>query len=185
MAVALLIAAGVCVFVIAAVTVGREARRLDSIAPRTVYQLDEAVDFVADRLPAISQARMTHDEVRALLVAHMQWLHAKGLQPAHIIDRPQDIDEPIVVEDTTAIGYLIGVADTEAIAVDDADLVNLTDAHLAYLDEIGAVGPVAADPDVSPLMLGRGAVTGSAETAAAAAAAASTAIGRHPGGNGD
>ena len=180
MAVALLIAAGVCVFVIAAVTVGREARRLDTIAPRTVYQLDEAVGFVADRLPAISQARMTHDEVEQLLVAHMQWLHAKGLQPAHVIDLAQDIDEPVVVEDTTAIGYLIGVADTQAIAVDDADLVNLTDAHLAYLDEIGAVGPEAADPDVSPLMLGQGAVLDSSGVHSPRAS-----LGPDAGGNGE
>ncbi len=157
MSAALLVAAAIGVFVIAAVTVGREARRLDAIAPRTVYQLDEAVVFVADHLPALSQARVTHQEVESLLVAHMRWLHAKGLQPSHIVDRPQDIDEPVVVEDTTAIGYLIGVADEQSIAVDDADLANLTAAHLAYLDEIGAVGPEAADPDVPPLMLGPGA----------------------------
>lgn len=156
MAVALLIAAGIGVFMIAAVTVGREARRLDTIAPRTVYLLDEAVVFVADSLPSSSQARMTHGEVETLLLAHMRWLHSKGLQPSGIIDRPQDIDEPVVVEDTMAIGYLIGIADEQAIAVDDADLANLTEAHLAYLDEIGAVGPEAADPDVPPLMLGPG-----------------------------
>jgi hypothetical protein len=158
MAVALLIAAGVGVFVIAAVTVGREARRLDAIAPRTVYILDEAVEFVANRLPPASQARMTHGEVNDLLVAHMRWMHAKGLQPDSIVDRPQNIAEPVVVEDTTAIGYLIGVADAQAIAVDDADLASLADAHLAYLDEIGAVGPEAADPDVPPLMLGPGGI---------------------------
>ena len=49
----------VVVFVIAAVTVGREARRLDAVAPRAVYQLDQAVVFAADRLPAESQARLT------------------------------------------------------------------------------------------------------------------------------
>ena len=103
-----------------------------------------------------SWAAGNRDMFETLLVAHMRWLHAKGLQPDRIIDRPQDIDEPVVVEDMTAIGYLIGVADEQSIAVDDADLANLTEAHLAYLEEIGAIGPEAADPDVSPLMLGRG-----------------------------
>ena len=41
----------VAVFVIAAVVVGREAHRLDAVAPRVVYRVDEAVDFVADRVP--------------------------------------------------------------------------------------------------------------------------------------
>ena len=59
--------AAVAVFVIAAVVVGREAHRLDAVAPRVVYQLDEAVDFVSDRLPAASQARLTPAEVEQLL----------------------------------------------------------------------------------------------------------------------
>ena len=40
------VVAAVAVFVIAAVVVGREAHRLDAVAPRVVYTLDEAVDFV-------------------------------------------------------------------------------------------------------------------------------------------
>ena len=76
----------VCVFVIAAVVIGREARRLDAVAPRAVYELEDAVAFVAARIPAGSQARLTFDEVRLLLVTHMRWLHARGLQPvsAHV-----------------------------------------------------------------------------------------------------
>lgn len=37
-------------FVIAAVVVGREAHRLDAVAPRTVYILQEALEFVAEYL---------------------------------------------------------------------------------------------------------------------------------------
>ena len=63
------IIAAVLVFAIAAGTIGREAHRLDAIAPRAVYQLDEAVDFVADRIPAESQARLTPAEVESLPTA--------------------------------------------------------------------------------------------------------------------
>ena len=79
--------AAVAVFVIAAVVVGREAHRLDAVAPRVVYRLDEAVDFVADRVPPATQARLTPAEVEQLLVFHLRWLHAKGLQPVDV-DRP-------------------------------------------------------------------------------------------------
>ena len=63
---------------IAAVVVGREAHRLDSVAPRSVYIIDEAVEFVAEYLPADTQSRLTPDELEQLLTFHMRWLHAKG-----------------------------------------------------------------------------------------------------------
>ena len=62
------VVAALLVFAIAAAVVGREAHRLDAVAPRAVYQLDEAVDFVCDRLPEASQARLTPGEVEQLLV---------------------------------------------------------------------------------------------------------------------
>jgi hypothetical protein len=133
------------VFVIAAVSIGREARRLDAVAPRAVYLLDDAVAFVAARLPAESQARLTFDEVQRLLVAHMRWLHAKGLQPRDVIDRPQDIEEELVVNEDTITAWLLGEAERLQIELlDDVDAVRVVQAHLAYFDEIGAVGPKAS-----------------------------------------
>jgi hypothetical protein len=139
----------IAVFAIAATAIGREARRLDKLAPRSVYIVEEAAQFVADSLPALSQAQVTHEEVEGLLIAHMRWLHAKGLQPDGITDRQQDItDHPVVVEDTTAVGYLIGVAEQADLELDDVDIAHLVEAHLAYFRAIGAIGPEAADPDV-------------------------------------
>jgi hypothetical protein len=133
------------VFVIAAVSIGREAHRLDAVAPRAVYMLDDAVAFVAARLPAESQARLTFDEVQQLLVAHMRWLHAKGLQPRDVIDRPQDIDDELVVSEDTITAWLLGEAERLQIELlDDVDAVRVVQAHLAYFEEIGAVGPRAS-----------------------------------------
>ena len=133
------------VFVIAAVSIGREAHRLDAVAPRAVYMLDDAVAFVAARLPTESQARLTFDEVQQLLVAHMRWLHAKGLQPRDVIDRPQDIDDELVVSEDTITAWLLGEAERLQIELlDDVDAVRVVQAHLAYFEEIGAVGPRAS-----------------------------------------
>ena len=133
------------VFVIAAVSIGREAHRLDAVAPRAVYMLDDAVAFVAARLPAESQARLTFDEVQQLLVAHMRWLHAKGLQPRDVIDRPQDIDDELVVSEDTITAWLLGEAERLQIELlDDVDAVRVVQAHLTYFEEIGAVGPRAS-----------------------------------------
>ena len=142
---AFFVASGLGVFAIAAVVIGREARRLDAVAPRAVYELDDAVAYVAARIPADSQARLTFDEVRQLLVAHMRWMHASGLQPGDVIDRRQDIGDEVVVNEETLTAWLLGEAERQSIdLVDDVDAVHVVQAHLAYLDEIGAVGPRAS-----------------------------------------
>ena len=145
----LVVLAALCTFVIAAVVVGREARRLDSVAPRSVYIVDEAVEFVAEFLPAGTQSRLTPDELEQLLTFHMRWLHSKGLHPSNVVDRRQDITSPVVVNEDTLTGYLLGEAERNGIAIlDDVDVVNVVDAHHAYFEAIGAVGPRASDPDV-------------------------------------
>lgn len=141
--------AAVTVFVIAAVVVGREARRLDSLAPRAIYDIDQAVEFVSDRVPAATQARLTPGEVERLLTLHLRWLHQQGLQPSDVTDRRQDIDDVTIVDDGSLIGYLLGEAEAADVELlDDVDAVAVVDAHLAYLDAIGAVGPTAAGDDV-------------------------------------
>ena len=141
--------AAISVFVIAAVVVGREAHRLDAVAPRSVYIVDEAVEFVAEFLPVETQARLTPDELEQLLTAHMRWLHSKGLQPSNVVDRRQDITAPVVLTEDTLAGYLLAEAERSGIVIlDDVDVVNVVDAHLAYFEAIGAVGPTAND-DVS------------------------------------
>ena len=139
----LVVVAAVAVFAIAAAVIGRESHRLDAVAPRAVYVVEEAIDYVADAVPPETQARLTHDEVRELLALHMAQLREKGLQPPGVVDHVQDIATPVVVEETGAVGYVIGRAEAAGLHVDDVDVVNVVEAHLAYLDAIGAVGPPA------------------------------------------
>ena len=137
------------VFVIAAVAVGREAHRLDAVAPRVVYQLDEAVDFVCDRLPEQSQARLTPGEVQQLLVFHMRWLHEQGLQPDDVVDARQSIADPLVITEDALTAWLLGQAEANGVELlDDVDAVNVVEAHLEYFEAIGAVGPQAPLDDV-------------------------------------
>jgi len=143
------IAAAVLVFAIAAGAIGREAHRLDAVAPRAVYQLDEAVDFVADRLPPDSQARLTPGEVEQLLLAHLRWLHEQGLQPRNAVDARQDIDEQVLITEDALVAYLLAEADKIGVELlDDVDAVNVVTAHLVYFEAIGAVGPEAPLDDI-------------------------------------
>jgi hypothetical protein len=107
--------------------------------------LADAVAYVAERLPSDSQGRLTYDEVEQLLLAHMRWMHAKGLQPGDVIDRPQDIDEEVVAHEDTLTAWLLAEAERRDIELlDDVDAVRVVQTHLAYFDEIGAVGPKAS-----------------------------------------
>lgn len=143
------IVSAVLVFAIAAGVIGREAHRLDGVAPRAIYILEQAVDFVAARLPAETQARLTLAELGKLLNMHLAWLHENGLQPLDVIDRPQDISQTIVVGEETLIAYLLGEAVKAKVEVlDDVDVVHVVRAHLAYFDAIGAVGPNASSSDL-------------------------------------
>jgi len=140
------IIAAALVFAIAAVIIGREARRLDSVAPRAVYELEQATQFVADNLPSETQARLTFAELRKLLVFHMRWLHNKGLQPAGVVDRRQDIVDEVVIDEQTLTAYLLDAAEKNNIEIlDDVDAVYVVKAHLKYFDAIGAIGPQSND----------------------------------------
>ena len=136
-------------FVIAATVIGREAHRLDALAPRAIYDIDEATSFVADRLPSDSQARLTYAELRKMLVLHMGWLHSKGLQPQDVTDLRQNITESVVFGEETLTAFLMGEAMEARIEVlDDVDIVHVVRAHLDYFEAIGAVGPSASSTDL-------------------------------------
>ena len=129
--------------------IGREAHRLDALAPRVIYDIDEATSFVADRLPADSQARLTYAELRKMLVLHIAWLESKGLRPQDVIDRKQDITESVVFGEETLTAYLLGqAADARIEVLDDVDVVHVVRAHLNYFEAIGAVGPSASSTDL-------------------------------------
>jgi hypothetical protein len=132
------------VFVIAAVVIGREAQRLDMVAPRVIYDIEEAAQYVVGVLPSSAQARLTMDEVRQLLLAHLSWLNDKGLTPLDVTDRIQNISIPVVVDENSLTAYLLKEATQRGVdLLDDVDVVHVTDAHMGYFAAIGAVGPKA------------------------------------------
>ena len=138
------IVSALAVFVIAAVVVGREAQRLDMVAPRVIYDIDQAADYVARALPGNTQARLTMDEVRQLLLAHLSWMNDKGLTPLDVTDRVQNISIPVVVDEDTLAAYLLKEASRRGVEIlDDVDVVHVADAHMSYFAAIGAVGPKA------------------------------------------
>ena len=84
-----------------------------------------------------------------MLVLHMRWLHAQGLQPDKVVDRPQEIHDVVLITEDQLTGYLLSEASKAGVEVlDDVDVVYVVQAHLAYFEAIGAVGPTASSTDL-------------------------------------
>lgn len=158
----------VLVVVIGLVVIGRETARLASQARPAVFELAEAVGFIADRLPPDTQARISHDDVRWLLLADADLLEEATADPDErrypwsrrprlVAGRPvpvrDDHGEVIhpgtegppdpfgqVVDEDVAVARLLAVAEAEGRELEDQDIAAVLDARMAYLEAIGAVG---------------------------------------------
>jgi hypothetical protein len=144
-----LVLSGLTTFAIAAVVVGREARRLDAIAPRAVYDPDEAGAYVMHQLSGTAGEHLTPEELHDLLSWHLGAMRRKGLQPPKAVDQRQSLnDEPVVVDEDVSIGELIARAELADLAVPDEVIAEVMRHHLNYLGLIGAIGVETSDPDV-------------------------------------
>ena len=137
------VVAALLVFAIAAATVGREAFRLGHQPPPTIFDLDEAVEIVADGLPSDAQARLTYDEVRHLIRAELDHLRAKGLFALPGEDVTADGQHDVVVADDEAVAVVLGAAEHAGLDVTDGDVYLVITGLHEHLADIGAVGPQA------------------------------------------
>lgn len=127
------------VFAVAAATVGREAFRLGHQPPATIFDLDEAVHYVADDLPEDAQARLTYDEVRELVLAELDHLNDEGVFAYPGEEPAITADEDVVINEDDAAALMLA----EGLDVLDDDVVLVVDSLHRYLAEIGAIGPKA------------------------------------------
>ena len=139
----------VAVVLIGLVVVGGETARLATVARPAAFDLGEAVDFIADRLPADAQARLSHDDVRWVLLADADLLEASTAGPPERrypwsrrpSPGPAEVQSDAVVEDVAAVARILALADGSGRDLEDEDVVAVLDGRLAYLEAIGAVGP--------------------------------------------
>jgi hypothetical protein len=121
--------------VLGLVVVGRETFRLRTSARPAVFDLEEAVDFIADRLPDDVAGRLTLDDVRWILRADVDRLE-------QATDDPDPPDDEVVDEDD-AVARILGRADAEERDLEDPDIAAVLAGRSAYLQAIGAIGPEA------------------------------------------
>jgi len=130
------------VMAVAAGAIGREARRLDALPPRAVFDLEEAVLWVAEHLPDEVTARLSYDDVRRLLDLSLDHLRSLGLAGRTTGER---VAGEVVVDEAEAVAAVLERASAQGMDVTPYDVREVVSAQLAYLQAISAVGPAADD----------------------------------------
>jgi hypothetical protein len=130
------------VFAVAAVVVGREARRLDAEPPRPVFDPDEAVEWVANHLPFEVSAVLSHDDVRQILDWNLQYFRSKGVSGN---GSTPHLEGPIVVGGAETVAYVLDRASAAGSDFTPEQVHAVLDAQMSYLEAIGAVGPEAGE----------------------------------------
>jgi hypothetical protein len=136
-AVVLIVVAVVLVVAIAFYAVGREVVLLEQRVAPSVYELEEAVPFIAERLPDEVTARISHADVRWILRVDAEELEAATAEAV------ADGDDDEVVDPDGAVGRVLARTGDERPDLLDEDVVAVLDARLEYLRAIGAVGDQA------------------------------------------
>lgn len=129
----LVVLAVVLVVAIAFYAVGREVVLLEQRVAPSVYELEEAIVFIADLLPEDVAGRISHDDVRWILRVDAEELEAAT---AEAVANGED-DE--VVDPDGAVGRVLARTGERPELLDE-DVVAVLDARLTYLQAIGAVG---------------------------------------------
>jgi len=140
--------AAALVFVIAAVVVGREARRLAAKAPGRVFEFEDAVTWVCDHVNDEVSAVLSPDDVRRILNWHLEYFRIKGVSSNGASPK---VEGPVVVSGAETVDFVLRRAEADGMDYTPAQVHAVLDAQMTYLESIGAVGPVSEpDEDTGP-----------------------------------
>ena len=137
----------VAVVVIALVVVGRVTAELAASPPTPRFEMNDALQYVADRLSDETTAQLSFGDVEVIIGWHLDYLRAKGVAT----DAADDgrVSGPLVADDEEAVAYVIGCATEEDGEITDEQIVEVLEANTGYLAAIGAIGG-AVDPPGDP-----------------------------------
>ena len=133
------VAALLIVFVIAAVVIGREARRLGNAPPRPTFDFDEAVEWVCRHVSDDVAAELSPDDVRQIINWHLEYFRLKGVSSnGHGVQS----EGPVVVGGAETVDFVLMKAQSAGFAYTPTQVHAVLDAQMTYLEAIGAIGPV-------------------------------------------
>ena len=131
------------VFAVAAAVIGREARRLDAVAPNPTFDMDEAVEWVAEHLPFEVTAELSHDDVRRIIDWNLEFFRLKGVSGN---GHGAVTEGPVVVGGAETVEYVLARAVAIGVEYTAPQVHAVLEAQMNYLEAIGAIGPEADEP---------------------------------------
>ena len=130
------------VLAIAAFVVTREAGRLAKEPPPPLFRMDEALEWIVAKLPDIVAATLTEEDVRRILDFQMEFFQRKGVTGNGSSSNPPG---DVVVGGAETVDYILDRARQTGEEYLPEQVHAVIETQLAYLREIGAVGPRAGD----------------------------------------
>ena len=137
----------VAVVLVAFVAIGQVVGRLETERAPAVYDLADAVDWIAERLPAEVTGRLSYDDVNRILTWHLDWFSTVGISSRHGQELAGDEvgSEGAVAAEEAAIDAVVARALAEGGDVDAVDVVCVLDLQMRYLAALGAMSEVEGD----------------------------------------
>jgi len=128
---------------IAAWFVVREAGRMAAEPAPPVFDPDEAYEWVVEHVPDVVAATLTPDDVRRILDFQLEYFQRKGVTGNGSSANPPG---DVVVGGVETVDYILERARTTGEPYLPEQVHAVIETQLAYLREIGAVGPRAQPP---------------------------------------
>ena len=149
------------ILIIAAFLIFREAQRMLELPPLAVIDPDDAYEYVVANLDSIVAATLTHDDVRIILDAALEYLVVVGIAdqvegPETSAPRVLDAVDFVIAKTSVPIAAAPGSDDAagkagESVAAFLTEQVEaVLDLLTSYMSRIGAVGRPATDDEVPP-----------------------------------
>jgi len=123
---------------IAAFFVAREATRLAAEPPPPLFSMDDAYDWVVERLPSDVAATLTPDDLRRILAFQMEYFRRKGVSGNGSSTRSS---APAIIGGSETVDYILERCASTGEAYIPEQVHPVVELQLGYLREIGALGP--------------------------------------------
>ncbi len=145
MAIALIIVAAVIVVVIALVAVGRTVFQLEAEDAPSVLRVEDAVEWIAERLPDETSARLSYEDVTQILEWHVDFFATVGMRSEYgeelaTGDVVGTEGEDLIADGEAAIDFVVQQAIEAEVDLEPVDAVVVIDLQMQYLELIGAIG---------------------------------------------
>ena len=131
-------------FVIGFGTIGLLSRTLATTASAAVYDIGEATDWVAERIPDELGSRLSHEDVMAVLFWNLSYMRAKGFATMGTVDEHSMAaavgGRDVVASEEDVVDALMVEAEDSERDIEPVDIVTILELNGGYLEAIGAFG---------------------------------------------